>query len=133
MPAIGRTEILLAFMTMVLLLCFWAMVIAWGWLIWRLLTGKPILPERPMVSRGRTTVAGGHGIPRCPWLHGREFLGFERLPVNSRSAAGQPRTSSGNDPLVAPDAAQPTGRSGHADLDPPGGKVTCGAGCANSG
>ncbi len=51
MANIGPTEILLAFLTMLLLSIFWAMFIAWVWLIWRLLTGQSILPERPMVTR----------------------------------------------------------------------------------
>jgi len=54
MAKIGPTEILIALLSMLILAVVAAMFTAWGWLIWRLLTGQPILPERPMVSRRET-------------------------------------------------------------------------------
>ena len=59
MPNIGPAEILLTFLTMLLLSLCWAMFIAWAWLIWRLLTGQSILPERPLVVRGEPTWGAG--------------------------------------------------------------------------
>ena len=59
MPKIGPTEILLAVLTMLLLSILWAMFIAWAWLIWRLLTGQSILPERPLVIRGEPSWGAG--------------------------------------------------------------------------
>ena len=55
MPKIGPTEILLALLSTVFLAIVAAIFMAWGWLIWRLLTGQPILPERPIVTRGEPT------------------------------------------------------------------------------
>jgi membrane protease YdiL (CAAX protease family) len=51
MPNIGPTEIVRALLTMLFLCTLWAMFVAWAWLIWRLLTGQSILPERCVVSR----------------------------------------------------------------------------------
>jgi membrane protease YdiL (CAAX protease family) len=59
MPKIGPTEILLALLTMTLLSMCWAMFIAWAWLIWRLITRQPILPERPMVVGGEPSWGAG--------------------------------------------------------------------------
>jgi membrane protease YdiL (CAAX protease family) len=59
MPKIGPTEILLAVLSTVFLAIVVAIFMSWGWLIWRLLTGQPILPERPMLSRRETPWRGG--------------------------------------------------------------------------
>jgi membrane protease YdiL (CAAX protease family) len=55
MPNIGPAQILLALLTFFLLAVLASMFMAWGWLIWRLLTQQPILPEQPMVTRREPT------------------------------------------------------------------------------
>ena len=72
MANIGPTEILLALLSMLFLAIVAAMFMAWGWLIWRLLTGQPILPERPMVSRRETPGGVGTGLARRPGLPDRK-------------------------------------------------------------
>ena len=59
MPNIEPSEILLALLTMLFLSIFWAMFIAWTWMIWRLLTGQSIFPERPLVTRGEPSWGAG--------------------------------------------------------------------------
>ena len=51
MPNIGPTQILLGLLTFFLLTVLASMFLAWGWLIWRLLTHQPIFPEQPIVCR----------------------------------------------------------------------------------
>ena len=60
---IGSPEVRLALVKMVLLCLFWSMIVAWVWLIWRVVSGQPILPERPLVERRET-----------PWRAGTVFL-----------------------------------------------------------
>jgi membrane protease YdiL (CAAX protease family) len=60
---IGSPEVRLAFVKMVLLCLLWSMIVAWVWLIWRVVSGQPILPERPLVERRET-----------PWRAGTVFL-----------------------------------------------------------
>jgi membrane protease YdiL (CAAX protease family) len=55
MPKIGPAQILLVLLTFFLLAILASMFMAWGWLIWRLLTRQPILPEKPMVTRQEPT------------------------------------------------------------------------------
>jgi membrane protease YdiL (CAAX protease family) len=55
MPKIGPAQILLVLLTFFLLAVLASMFMAWGWLIWRLLTRQPILPEKPMVARQEPT------------------------------------------------------------------------------
>jgi membrane protease YdiL (CAAX protease family) len=51
---IGPTEILLGLLSSLLVAMVAGMFLAWGWVIRRLLTGRPIFPEYPMVSRAET-------------------------------------------------------------------------------
>jgi membrane protease YdiL (CAAX protease family) len=51
MPNIGPAQILLTLLVFTLLATVSSMFMAWGWLIWRLLTRQPILPEQPIVTR----------------------------------------------------------------------------------
>ncbi len=51
MPNIGPAQILLALLVFMLLATVSSMIMAWGWLIWRLLTQQSILPEQPIVTR----------------------------------------------------------------------------------
>lgn len=55
MPNTGPAQILLVLLTFFLLAVLASMFMAWGWLIWRLLTRQPILPEQPMVARKEPT------------------------------------------------------------------------------
>jgi membrane protease YdiL (CAAX protease family) len=60
MPDIGQhAEVLVPLLSMLLLLICWAMFVAWAWLIWRLVTGQSILPERPLVTRGEPLWGAG--------------------------------------------------------------------------
>jgi membrane protease YdiL (CAAX protease family) len=55
MPTIGPAQILLVLLTFFLVAVLASMFMAWGWLIWRLLTRQPILPDQPMVTRREST------------------------------------------------------------------------------
>jgi membrane protease YdiL (CAAX protease family) len=76
MPDIGSPEVRLAFVKIVLLCLFWSMIVSWVWLIWRMLTGQPILPERPLVSRGP-----------IPWRAGTVFLIFVSFIIVQEAGA----------------------------------------------
>jgi len=52
MADFGPSAILLAVLLMLLMGVVAAIFMAWGWLIWRMMTGQPILPESPLVKRG---------------------------------------------------------------------------------
>ena len=59
-----------------------SMIMAWGWLIWRLLTRQPILPEQPMVARREPTWGSGDGVARSlcfTWLWDSSLLARLRL------------------------------------------------------
>ena len=51
MPAFGTAHILIVLLSFTVLMIFASMLMAWGWLIWRLVTRQPILPAEPMVAR----------------------------------------------------------------------------------
>jgi membrane protease YdiL (CAAX protease family) len=53
MAKISHEEVLIALLGWLLLMVFVGMIWVWGWAIWRLLTGRRIIPEQPMVSDGR--------------------------------------------------------------------------------
>ena len=55
MARISHDEVLIALLGWLFLMVFVGMIGVWGWAIWRLLTGRRILPEQPMVSGGRAT------------------------------------------------------------------------------
>jgi membrane protease YdiL (CAAX protease family) len=55
MAEISHEEVLIALLTGLMAMVFVGMIGVWGWAIWRLVTGRRILPERPMVSGARAT------------------------------------------------------------------------------
>jgi len=59
MAKISHEEVLIALLNWLLLMGFVGMIWVWGWAIWRLLTGRRILPEQPMVSDARRVGAWG--------------------------------------------------------------------------
>ena len=70
MPNIGPAQILLALLVFMLLAIVSSMIMAWGWLIWRLLTRQPILPEQPIVMRARSDVGSVVGVAHHFGLRG---------------------------------------------------------------
>ena len=59
MAGISLNEILLALVGWLLAMIFAGMFGVWAWAIWRLLTGRRILPEQPMVNVGRANWGAG--------------------------------------------------------------------------
>jgi membrane protease YdiL (CAAX protease family) len=51
MVKLGAHEIWFALLSLLVVAIVAGMLMAWGWLIWRLVTGQPILPEKPLVDR----------------------------------------------------------------------------------
>jgi membrane protease YdiL (CAAX protease family) len=59
MATISPEEVLIAFVHWLLVMVVVGMIGVWGWAIWRLRSGRRILPEQPMVSGARATWGSG--------------------------------------------------------------------------
>ena len=65
---------------MVVMLIVWSMIVAWVWLIWRLLTGQSILPERRW-STAESHRGGRERFSSSSAISLVSFLISERLPA----------------------------------------------------
>ncbi len=91
MARISLNEILLALVGWLLAMIFAGMIGVWGWAIWRLLTGRPILPEQPMVNVGRANWGAGTILLVLLLYVGRGFADPLGLSLGDRPAAEEAR------------------------------------------
>jgi len=77
MVEINPAQLALALLNMVLLSALAAMLLAWGWMFWRLATGQSLLPKQPLVS-----------LSPPSWRGGTVFLAFSTYLVMNILVAG---------------------------------------------
>ena len=106
MADIGPSHIVLSLLLMLYCSARRGDVLAWAWLIWRLLTGQPILPETIVGRAPRAAVAPGDRPRRHCGVCSCQSCNLRWLSSDRRSEHAQ-------SPIAAPldEGAKPLGRA----------------------